>query len=249
MLHRPSTSLGLIARANCRRWQWDDVPDIDGFLQEHDRCRALLESLGVEVIELTDCLRDLDALVARPPNLTHLHDIAAVTSHGALLSHMINARRHEEIAVRSALTELGIPIFTEFHDPDDAFEGCLALSERTVLAAATERHKRATIDKFIPRALQRFDEVITAEAPKARRFMHPDTIYNRIDHDLALACSVVPLEPGVVIAYDTSLSPSAQRELRRRGVELILFHPEAMLAGGGSLRCLTLRLYRERIAE
>jgi len=119
--------------------------------------------------------------------------------------------------------------------------------------------------------------------------MHADTIYNRVDHHLALAyppalghavlctrkgarpidlvehmrrrdveviavsdaeqaalaCSFVPLEPGVIIHYDTALSRATRRRLARRGVELILLHPEAMLAGGGSLRCLTLRLHRE----
>ena len=59
-----------------------------------------------------------------------------------------------------------------------------------------------------------------------------------------LACSFVPLEPGVIFHYDTALDGPTQRELARRGVELISFHPEAMVAGGGSLRCLTLRLWR-----
>jgi len=55
----------------------------------------------------------------------------------------------------------------------------------------------------------------------------------------------VPLEPGVILHYDTALSGRTRQRLSRRGVELILFHPDAMLAGGGSLRCLTLRLHRE----
>jgi arginine deiminase len=59
------------------------------------------------------------------------------------------------------------------------------------------------------------------------------------------ACSFVPLEPGVVIHYDIALDPATRRQLERRGVEFVLFHPEALLAGGGSLRCLTLRLRRE----
>jgi arginine deiminase len=130
--------------------------------------------------------------------------------------------------------------------------------------------------------------VIHLELPKARRYMHPDTIYNRITEHLALvhlpaiqaaclyredivesidfaastqargvelvnvsdaeqrrlACSFVPLELGVLFHYDTALDLQTRRVLSRKGVEFIVFHPGAMRAGGGSLRCLTLRLHR-----
>ena len=119
--------------------------------------------------------------------------------------------------------------------------------------------------------------------------MHPDTIYNRITPNLALAyllafrasyvftgkgidkidfakhmrrkgveiisvssseqlrlaCSFVPLQPGVIFHYDTALDKETQLLLARKGVEIIFFHPEALTAGGGSLRCTTLRLHRE----
>jgi arginine deiminase len=57
--------------------------------------------------------------------------------------------------------------------------------------------------------------------------------------------SFVPLEPGRIINYDISLEASTVRTLEREGVRFIPFHPEALLAGGGSLRCLTMRIYRE----
>ena len=58
-------------------------------------------------------------------------------------------------------------------------------------------------------------------------------------------CSFVPLEPNVIIHYDISLNSHTQNNLDRHGVKLITFHPEALLAGGGSLRCLTLRIWRD----
>ncbi len=292
MLHRPTEALRLITPANCRRWLWDDVPDIGRFVDEHDRYRALLESCGVEVVELADCVADQGRL-GRLPNLIYLHDTAVISRRGALLSAMASpARRGEARVVKEALTHLGVPVLIELDDPADRFEGCLLLSEQGLLVADTERHDARTIRKFIRRALEHFEEVIYVAVPKARRFMHPDTIYNRVDQHLALAyppaliravlftregaepidvvehmrsrdvevlavsdaeqaahaCSFVPLEPGVIIHYDTALSRQTRRRLERRGVELILFHPEAMLAGGGSLRCLTLRLHRDDTA-
>jgi arginine deiminase len=120
--------------------------------------------------------------------------------------------------------------------------------------------------------------------------MHPDTVFNRIREDLALAylpafeetrlftedsveiidfekfmhekcveiipvsdseqsrlaCSFVPLESGTMVHYDISLDRETREKLANEGVEIIPFHPEAMRAGGGSLRCHTLRLCRRK---
>ncbi len=57
--------------------------------------------------------------------------------------------------------------------------------------------------------------------------------------------SFVPLEPGLIINYDISLEEKTVALLEREGVRFLHFHPDALLAGGGSLRCLTLRLLRE----
>ena len=57
-------------------------------------------------------------------------------------------------------------------------------------------------------------------------------------------CSFVPLEPKILIHYDIALNAQTKKRLQQRGVQIIEFHPEALLAGGGSLRCLTLRLWR-----
>ncbi len=56
--------------------------------------------------------------------------------------------------------------------------------------------------------------------------------------------SFVPLEPGVIINYDISLETKTKHLLEQEGVQFIHFHPDALLAGGGSLRCLTMRIWR-----
>lgn len=291
MLHRPGKELELISHENHRQWLFDRVPDISRFIEEHDHYRELLVSHGVQVLELSDYVNDHHDLMTRMPNLTYMHDIAVISSKGAILSTMaLDARKNEEVIVREALARLGIPIFIEFNDSQDTFEGCLLLSPDTVLVAKTERHNWTAITKFIRKALTAFHEVIYIDIPKARRFMHPDTIYNRVSSHLSiaylpafqtsylftskgvekinfaehmhrkgveiinvsnseqlrLACSFVPLHPGVIFHYDTALEKETQLLLARRGVEIIFFHPEALTAGGGSLRCITLRLRRER---
>jgi arginine deiminase len=289
MVHRPGDELKIIHAGNFRHWLFDSVPDVQGFAEEHEAYCELLRAHGVEVLELSHCLGNAAERLARLPNITYLHDIAAVSSRGALLSSMAwPGRRGEHLVVREALQNIGIPIFSEFDEPEDAFEGCLLLSPQTILVVETERHRRPSIGKFIARALAAFDEVIYLKVPPARRYMHPDTVYNRITDRLSLvylpaietalhyrrhrvepidfadfmrargvelidvsdaeqrrlACSFVPLEPGVIFHYDTALDPATRRRLSRRGVEMIFFHPRALQAGGGSLRCLTLRLHR-----
>ncbi len=289
MVHRPGDELRIINDANYRDWLFDRVPDVAAFRAEHEAYGELLRSHGVEVLELADHVAHAAQKLAHMPNVTYLHDIAVVSNRGAILSCMAwTGRRDEHLVVREALENLGIPIFSAFDDPQDAFEGCLLLSPQTILVAETERHSPLSIYKFIARALSAFEEVIYLKIPKARRFMHPDTVYNRITDRLArvylpameaawlyrpgrvepvdfpelmrargiellnvsdseqqrLACSFVPLEPGVIFHYDTALNPSTRRQLACRGVEIIPFHAHALHAGGGSLRCLTLRLHR-----
>lgn len=289
LVHTPGDELEVINEVNHRQWLFDEVPDIDRFIAEHSRYCNLLASHGVEVHQLRDHVSENADLIGELPNLTYLHDVAVITRFGAILSRMAwPARRREEIVVKEALEDMGIPVWLEFQEPHDSFEGCLLLSPDTVLVAHTERHTADSIRKFIARATASFGEVIFVDIPKARRYMHPDTIYNRVDHDLAiaylpafehaylfsegrareldfrtfmadrgieivevsdseqerLACTFVPLEPGVLFHYDTALDIQTARKLSRRGVDLILFHPDAMRAGGGSLRCITMRLKR-----
>jgi arginine deiminase len=197
-------------------------------------------------------------------------------------------RSHEEIPVREALGNLGIPTLYE-PDEGDAFEGCLLIDEDTVFIAETERHSSAAIRRFVNFILRYFKNVLFAVIPKERRFMHPDMVLNRVTPNhmvwyppafldtyhitnetascielkswmskrgvelVALSdaeqrrwgSSFVPLEPGRIINYDISLEQATVRTLEREGVRFVHFHPEALLAGGGSLRCLTMRLLRE----
>lgn len=291
MVHRPGDELKIINSENHCDWLFDSVPDINAFRDEHQAYTELLQSYGVEVLELEDYIESPLKKLARMPNITYMHDIAVISSKGAILSCMAwDGRRNEHIVVKEALQNIGIPIFSEFDEPDDAFEGCLLLSPKTVLVAETERHTLKSIKKFIAKALSTFDEVFFIKIPKARRYMHPDTIYNRITERVALvylpafestylykhgqvhkvdfkkcmqdrgvelinvsdseqrrlACSFVPLEPGVIFHYDTALDDSTRKLLSRKGIEMIFFRPNALLAGGGSLRCLTLRLHRTK---
>ncbi len=291
LLHTPGEELSLINESNYKYWLYDKVPDIPGYIEEHRQYRELLESNGVKVHELSDYVEENKALIGKMPNLTFLHDTAVISEKGAMLSRMRPpARENEEVVVKEALNRLGIPILNEFNGSNGFFEGCLLLSKDTIFVAETERHTYSFVREFVSNILNEFKEVIYAHIPKARRYMHPDTIFNRIREDLALAylpafeetclftrdsreeinfaefmqqrgmeiipvsdseqsrlgCSFVPLESGTIFHYDIALDSETKKALAEEGVEIIPFHPEALRAGGGSLRCHTLRLCRRK---
>jgi arginine deiminase len=291
LVHTPGDELLLVNESNYKHWLYDKVPDISGYVKEHTGYQEMLESNGVRVYELADHVDENIGLINRMPNITFLHDTAVISRKGAILSKMRPpARENEEVVVKEALNNLGIPILNEFNGSEGFFEGCLLLSKDTVFVADTERHTYSFIREFILNILNEFEEVIYARIPKARRYMHPDTIFNRIREDLALAylpafeetclftqnsrekidfkkfmkdkgmeiipvsgseqsrlaCSFVPLDSGTIFHYDTALDMETRKKLAGEGVEIIPFHPEALLAGGGSLRCHTLRLCRRK---
>lgn len=288
MLHRPEQSLSKITEENREFFLFDKVPNVDKYLEEHQQYGTLLQNQGVIVHQLAEHVHRNQDLLERLPNLAYLHDIAVISSHGAIVSKMSSRGRcHEEIVVREALTNLGIPTLYEPLEGEE-FEGCLLLNPKTVFVADTERHSKYSINKFIEFILRHFDEVIYAKIPQERRFMHPDMVLNRINDHLMVyfppaflqtffitketstpieiktwmkerqidliplsdqeqqrwGSSFVPLEPGVIINYDISLESNTLHLLEQEGVRFIHFHPEALLAGGGSLRCLTMRLWR-----
>lgn len=289
LLHRPDEAIRLVTPDNREFFLFSDVPDPERYLEEHRAYQCLLEGLGVEVNLLTDHVRRNVDLVRCLPNLAYLHDIAVVSSHGAIISKMASRGRcHEEICVREALTDLGVPTLWEA-DEGETFEGCLLVSPTTVFVADTERHSPRSIEKFIRFILRYFPEVIYAVIPQARRYMHPDMVLNRVTEQLLVwyppafretylitagsrrqielpqlmrergislvplsdheqqhwGSSFVPLAPGEIINYDISLQPTTLRLLEREGVTFHHFHPDALLAGGGSLRCITLRIWRD----
>lgn len=290
LLHRPGKALELINQNNYKQMLFDKVPDVPAYVEDHDRYRELLQNYGVDVIELADYVFKNRELMDTMANLTFLHDTAVICRHGAIISKMaFPGRRNEHIVVKEALQNMGIPTFLEFVGSDEYFEGCLLLSEDIVLVAETERHTRQAIMKFISYMTKLFKGIIYIDVPKGRRYMHPDTVFNRVRKDLAiaylpavkssyfftrysaepinllefinkqgmdiievsddeqrrLACSFVPLDNGVMLHYDTALDKSTCKKLESKGVELVLFHPNSMHEGGGSLRCHTLRIRRE----
>ena len=145
MVHYPVQSLSKITEDNREFFLFDKVPNVDKYLEEHRQYCKLLQNYGINVLYLTDHVYRNRDLLERLPNLAYMYDIAVISSHGAILSMMSSRGRcHEEIVVKEALTDLGIPTLYEPCE-GEAFEGCLLLSPKTVFVADTERHSKRSI--------------------------------------------------------------------------------------------------------
>ena len=186
MLYCPKESIGRVKETNLKFYLFDRVPDYDRYIREHTAYGKLLSDNGVEVYQLSDLITNNRELMTYLPNLAYLNDIAVVTGRGVILSTMCpGGRQYEEIVVREALTALGIPILHAC-EPGDQFEGFIALSPDAIFVADTERHSTESLERFFSFALQHFHDIVYAEIPQARRFMHPDMIFNRISDQLGL---------------------------------------------------------------
>jgi arginine deiminase len=259
MLHRPDQSLPKVTEKNRGFFLFDKVPDVDKYLEEHQQYCTLLQNNGVKVHQLSDHVHRNRDLLERLPNLAYLHDIAVVSSHGAIVSKMASMGRcHEEIVVREALTDLGIPILYEPNEGEE-FEGCLLLSPKTVFVADTERHSKDSINKFIEYILQYFDEVIYARIPQERRFMHPDMVLNRItDHLMVyfppafLQTFFITKDTRTTIDIKTwmkerqvDLIPLSDREQRQWGSSFVPLEPGVIINYDISLKSNTLHLLEQ----
>ena len=166
-----------------------NIKKLDRYIDEHKAYQKLLTDLGVEVYELSDLIVNNRQLMSYLPNLAYLNDISVITGKGAVLSTMCpGGRQYEEIVVREALTALGIPILHDC-EPGEQFEGFIALSPDTLFVADTQRHSKESIERFFSFALQHFQDIVYAEIPQARRFMHPDMIFNMISDQLGAGFS------------------------------------------------------------
>ena len=101
LVHTPGDELKLVNELNYKKWLYDKVPDISGYVEEHRNYRELLESNGIKVYELEDHVEENIDLMKKMPNITFLHDTAVVSKKGAMLSKMRPpAREKEEVVVK-----------------------------------------------------------------------------------------------------------------------------------------------------
>lgn len=190
LMHAPGAELDLINPRTYKRFLFADAVDTERFRSDHERFVDVLRSEGVNVVLLTELLRDQTELlqpIERLPNLVYARDTAAVTRAGYILARMKDSvRRPEARIVETALQRLGIPTLMR-PKPPVTLEGgdAIFLDEDTLLLGVGNRtssralHQLATVGT--KSGLRRLIGV-----PLPPSVIHLDGTMMVIDRDLAV---------------------------------------------------------------
>ncbi len=174
------------------------------FLQDFDNLELIKtlmagvrkeEMPGLKNRSLADMVEaDHPFLLEPMPNLYFTRDPFAVIGSGISLNRMKFATRNRETIFAEYIfnfhpdfRELDIPRWYSRYE-ESTLEGgdLLVLNEEVLAAGISERSSAGAIEKFSRRVLkhERFNTVLAFKIPARRAFMHLDTVFTMVDHDI-----------------------------------------------------------------
>lgn len=190
LMHAPGKELDLVRPRTYERFLFADALDPVQFRRDHERFVSVLRSEGVNVILLTEALRQQPELLRaleRLPNLVYTRDTVAVTKAGYVLARMRNpVRRRETSIVEAALRQLPIPTLMRAEAPETIEGGDLVfLDEDALLLGVGNRTNRSALRKLITIAMNSgLRRLIAVQLPPT--VIHLDGTMMVVDRDLAL---------------------------------------------------------------
>lgn len=227
LMHRPGDELQLVTPETTRFFGFSSPVDVPRFQRDFDILTARLTSMGVEVVLLTDVLRDEpDALhyIRRRPNITYTRDLAVVFDKGALMMSMYHkGRKGDPWVIALAMKKLGIPVIGEIRPPGFVEGGgIMFLSERQMIVSLCDRTTEPAIYQLCDLLLgNHVDEIIMT--PVAEGEVHIDGLLMFLASDLAVAYRpYIELYPSTI--YRKNRDPEyvwLPDYLERHGVEII----------------------------
>jgi len=190
LMHAPGKELELVRPRTYKRFLFADAIDPEQFRTDHGRFVDVLRSEGVNVVLLTEVLRQRSELLTsaeRLPNLVYTRDTAAVTQAGYVLARMKNpVRQNETRIVEAALRELAIPMLVKSEPPTTIEGGDLVfLDEETLLVGVGNRTNRTGLHELTKAATKSGLRTLVA-VPLPSSVIHLDGTMMIIDRDLAV---------------------------------------------------------------
>ncbi len=191
LMHRPGEELKLVTEETAPYFGFHEPVVYDEFLRDFDLLVESLETLGAEVLLLTDVLKDepvaLDYIRKRP-NITYTRDLAVVMNAGCLLMSMFQkGRKGDPWVIRLAMEKMGIPILGEIRPPGFVEGGgIMFLSERQMIVSLCDRTTEPAIYQMCDLLLDggHLDEIIMVSVPEGT--VHIDGLMMFLSPDLAV---------------------------------------------------------------
>lgn len=206
----------------------------------------------VDKISLNDLISDPSRLILPPmPNLYFQRDPMATVGNGVVINHMQTYTRSQETILAEYIFKYHpdyldhVPQYYHREDPFTIEGGdILNISEHVLAVGLSERTEADAIETLAKNLFQHpecaIDTVLAFDIPKARAYMHLDTVFTQIDHNLF---TVHPGILGTLRVFElTKPKRSEQGDLQIREIEdtleNVLSHYlqrdiELILCGGG----------------
>lgn len=188
-MHTPSKELELVGPKTYERYLFADAIDSKQFRADHERFVSVLRSEGVNVVLLTELLREHPSLdsIERSPNLVYVRDTAAVTRAGYVLARMKSpVRQSETRIVEAALRQLGLPMLMRTAAPATIEGGDLIFQDDdTLLLGVRNRTNPTGFRELLTTATKsRLRRLVAVPLPPS--VIHLDGTMMIIDRDLAV---------------------------------------------------------------
>jgi arginine deiminase len=254
-MHTPGKELELVGPTTYERFLFADAIDPMQFRADHEHLVNVLSSEGVNVVLLTEALREhsLPDSAQQLPNLVYVRDTAAVTRSGYVLARMKNpVRRSETRIVEAALKQLAIPTLMKAEAPATIEGGDLVfLDDDTLLLGVGNRTNRRGLRELLATATRSGLRRLVA-VPLPPSVIHLDGTMMVIDRDLvvvhprSLRGTASVFENGRIrkrLKFLQFLKTSRMRlievtdyERRRRATNVIVVAPRKAIGYAGNAR-------------
>lgn len=210
LLHRPQPEDLLWVREDTLTYYNFNSPvNPEIYLAEYDAMVEAFSAQGIDIIFLTDVLKDnSEALnyIARRPNLVFMRDMATVYDQGAMIMNpYLKGRQWDGWVVRECFKAIGVPILGEIAYPGYLEGGGnLCLRERIGVVSICDRTTEHAISQLASFTLkQSLDELIVVNLPQGN--IHLDSLFMVIDEDLVfLNTDKLDISPAKILRPDIS---------------------------------------------
>ena len=190
LMHAPGKELDLVDPQEYERYLFADAVDSEEFRRQHERFIDALRSEGVNVVLVTEVLRQQPELlnsIERLPNLVYTRDTVAVTRAGYVLARMGNpVRRNETKIVEATLRQLATPMLMKTQAPATIEGGDLVFfdDDTMLLGVGNRTNKRGLRELTTTATKSGLCRVVAVQLPSW--VLHLDGTMMVIDRDLAV---------------------------------------------------------------
>ncbi|MGN0352440.1 MAG: dimethylarginine dimethylaminohydrolase family protein [Roseburia sp.] len=246
--------------------KWDYELDVDKMMLEHAAFVKAYQENGVEV--------EILPADEKRPNGVFARDFGGCVKEGYILGNFrLPLRYKEHTDYEAKMAELGVPKIAEVKE--GLFEGgdFMFLNEKTIAVGMLDRTNERGVEEIREQLAPYGYEIIGV--PSDPKYLHLDMMFNLVDEHLAVSyeeglpeefrkwvkahdIEIIPVEEEAIFKHGCNLqalgnhrvmslkqNSYVNRELEKRGMNVVELDITEILKAGGGPHCMTFPLVRE----